>query len=145
MSPQCGSHGGPPEGNLHGHVFGHTVRPHLVARFLEAQLESRFAFKLCWFFDPCHPGWLPFRFIVGSIVSPFWNLWAPFCIILEPFGVHWASFEGSSEEGCFFIYFWRPKWSQSGASKAPKNRATRCDLTVCPKTWPCSFPSGGPP
>ena len=28
---------------------------------------------------------------------------------------------------------------------ASKHRATRCGLTVCPKTWPCRFPSGGPP
>ena len=86
LSPQSGSHGGPPEGNLHGHVFGHTVRPHLVARFLEAQLESRFAFKFCWFFDPCHPGWLPFRFIVGSIFGPFWR---PLGSILHNLGAFW--------------------------------------------------------
>ena len=28
---------------------------------------------------------------------------------------------------------------------ASKHRATRCGLTVCPKTWPCKFPSGSPP
>ena len=45
LTPLSEGHGGPPEGNLHGHVFGHTVRPHLVARCLEVQLEFRFAFK----------------------------------------------------------------------------------------------------
>ena len=58
-------------------------------------------------------------FLVPFLVY-FEGLWVPFCIILEDFGVHWASQEGSLEEGCFFIVFWTPKWSQSGAPEAPK-------------------------
>ena len=72
------------------------------------------------FVDPCHPGWLPFRFILVPCLLHFGGRWAAFCIILEPFGVHWASLEGSLEEGCFFIDFWRPKLWQSGAPEAPK-------------------------
>ena len=58
-------------------------------------------------------------FLVQFLIH-FGGLWAPFCIILEPFGVHWASLEGSLEEGCFFIDFWRPKWLQSGTNEAPQ-------------------------
>ena len=46
--------------------------------------------------------WVPFLVYFGG-------LWVPFCIILETFGVHWASLEGSLEEGWFFVDFWRPK------------------------------------
>ena len=52
----------------------------------KAQLESSFAFKFCWFFDPCLPGWLPFRFMFGSIFSPFWT---PLGSILHHFGGFW--------------------------------------------------------
>ena len=62
------------------------------------------------------------RFV--SFLVPFFvcfeGLWAPFCMVLEDFGVHWASLEGSLEEGWFFIDFWMPKWSQSGTPEAPK-------------------------
>ena len=57
-------------------------------------------------------------FLVPFLVH-FGGLWAPFWITLAAFGVHWASLEGSLEEGCFFVDFWRPKWSQSGAPEPP--------------------------
>ena len=82
LSPQSGSHGGPPEGNLHGHVFGHTVRPHLVARFLGAQLESSFAFKFRSFFFLVTQGGCR----CASIFAPFWR---PLGSILRHFGVFW--------------------------------------------------------
>ena len=111
LSPQSGSHGGLPEGNLRGHVFGHTVRPnwnpdlhsHFVGALLLVTLVGcRFA-----------------SFLVPFLVN-FGGLWVPFCIVLEAFGVHWASQEGSLEEGWFFIDFWRLKCSQGGAPEAPK-------------------------
>ena len=71
-------------------------------------------------FYPCHPGWLPFRFILVPFLVHVGGLWAPFCSSLKAFGVHWASLEGPLEEGCFFIDFWKPKLSQSGAPEAPK-------------------------
>ena len=111
MSPQSGSRGGLPEGNLRGHVFGRSVRPNW-----NPDLHSNFVGVLilvtlvgCRFAS----------FLVPFLVH-FGGLWVPFCIILEAFGVHWASLEGSLEEACFFIDFWRPKWTQSGAPEARK-------------------------
>ena len=111
LSPQSGSHGGLPEANLRGHVFGHTVRPNW-----NPDLHSNFVvFLILVTLVGCRFA----SFLVPFLVH-FGRLWAPFCIILEPFGVLWASLEGSLEEGCFFIDFWRPNWSQSGAPEAPK-------------------------
>ena len=62
---------------------GKPARPCFRTHSVRPILESRFVFKVCWFFDPCHPGWLPFRFIFGSIFSPFWR---PLGSILHHFG-----------------------------------------------------------
>ena len=86
LSPQSGSHGGPPEGNLHGHVFGQTVRSHLGARFLEAQLELSFAFKLCSFFWSLSPWVAAVSLHFSSIFGPFWE---PEGSILLDFGAFW--------------------------------------------------------
>ena len=63
---------------------------------------------------------LRFKFVLLDSAICLKPFGAPFCIILEAFGVHWASLEGSLEEGWFLIDFWRPKWSQSGALEASK-------------------------
>ena len=87
----------------------------------KAQLESRFVFKVCWFFDPCHPGWLPFRFIFGSIFDPFWR---PLGSILHHFGGFWRPLGvpgGVLGGGMVFHWFleakmvakWSPRGSQN--------------------------------
>ena len=86
LTPQSECHGGPPEGNLHGHVFGHTVRSHLVARFLGAQLESSFAFKFCCFFFSLSPWVVAVSLHFSSIFDPFWR---PLGSILHHFGAFW--------------------------------------------------------
>ena len=86
MSPQSGSHGGPPEGNLYGQALGHTVSPHLVARFLGAHLESSFAFKFCWFFFSLSPWVVAVSLHFCSIFAPFWR---PLGSILHHFGAFW--------------------------------------------------------
>ena len=79
---------------------------------------SRFAFKSCWFFDPCHPGWQPFRFIFGSIFGMFWR---PLGSILHHFGGFWRPLGvpgGVSEGGMTFHWFLEAKmvakWSPRG-------------------------------
>ena len=120
-SPQSGSHGGPPEGNLHGHVFGHTVRPHLVARFLGAQLESSFAFKFCSFFWSLSPWVAAVSLHFGSIFAPFLE---PLGCILHHFGAFWrplcVSGGGPWRRGVFSLIFdakmvakWSPRGSQN--------------------------------
>ena len=48
---------------------------------LGGPIGIQFCIQHFFFFFPCHPGWLPFRFI-----------FVPFCSILEAFGLHFASF-----------------------------------------------------
>ena len=118
-------------------------------------MKSRFAFKCCWFFAPCPPRWLPFR----SILVPFWlhfgGTWAPFCITLGCFVFHLVSLQGSSEEGCFSIHFWKPKmvakWSPRG-SQNPLRIGAEIIVFVDPflgAFWylliPLSEGHGGPP
>ena len=87
---------------------------------LGGPIGIQFCIQILLVFFPCHPGWLPFRFIFVPFLLRFGGLWVPFCIILEPFGVHWASLEGVLGGGMFFHWFFMPKWSPSGAPEAPK-------------------------
>ena len=121
LSPQSGSHRGLPEGNLHSHLFGHMVRPHLVARFLGAQLESSFAFKFCWFFFSLSP-WvvavsLHFCSIfdlfcrpLGSILHHFGGFWRPLGV---PGGGPWRRDVFSLIFDAKMVAKWSPRGSQN--------------------------------
>ena len=103
---------------------GKAALPCFRTRF-KAHFGIQSCLKVCCFFDPCHPGWLPFRFIFGSIFRPFWR---PLGSILQHFGGFWRPLGvpgGVLGGGMFFHWFLEakmvPKWSPRGSQNGPKS------------------------